>query len=82
MDVSKGLPKSIGSQLIKNFAGKTKGSFVALTEEDLTVMHKVFAPNGSVVYDYLTVRAVPELIGESEDVISCMYRKTTMNLAL
>lgn len=73
LDVSKGMPRTIGPSISKSFSAKTKGKFVALSEDDLVSHFKVFSPDGQLITDQLILKAVPEPTTDPEDLISCEY---------
>ncbi|GMG56013.1 unnamed protein product [Ambrosiozyma monospora] len=49
LDISKGVPKSLGTSLILKGANTTKGSFVPLTQEDLVSSYSIFKPDGALL---------------------------------
>ena len=73
LDISKGIPRSMGLSLVKSFNEQNKGKFVVLTQSDLVANYKVFSPDGSLLYESLSVKPVPEPIADPEDSISCEY---------
>lgn len=73
LDISKGIPRSMGVSIVRSFANKPKGKFVALTQDDMVANYKVFSPDGSLLHDKLVVKAVPEPTANPNDAISCEY---------
>jgi hypothetical protein len=73
LDISKGIPLSIGNSVIKKFERTEKGKFVTLTQNDSTTNYKVFNPDGTLFSDKLDIKIISEPLNESNDLISCKY---------
>ncbi|GME72461.1 unnamed protein product [Ambrosiozyma monospora] len=49
LDISKGVPKSLGTALILKGVNATKGSYVSLSEQDLVSSYSIFKPDGALL---------------------------------
>lgn len=74
LDISKGVPRSVGASIAKSFSAKSKGKFAVLNQEEMISHFKVFSSNGQLITDQLVVKSVPEPTGDPEDLISCEYK--------
>ena len=75
LDISKGIPRSMGESLVKSFHKQEKGKYVPLTQEDMTSNFKILSVDGTVFNKKPIVKPVPEPIADPQDSISCKYCK-------
>lgn len=78
LDISKGIPRSMGNSIVKTFATQKKGNYVPLTQEDMTCNFKVFSVDGTLLNKKPVVKAVPEPTADPQESISCEYCEETV----
>lgn len=76
LDISKGIPRSMGDSIVKTFAAQDKGKFVPLTRQDMTTHFKIFGVDGNLISETPTVKAVPEPVADPNDSISGKYKNS------
>ncbi|KAH3667254.1 hypothetical protein OGAPHI_002903 [Ogataea philodendri] len=70
LDVSSGVPRSLGTTLITNGVKKaSKGTYVPLSESDMTSKYKIFDVDGKLMGENAKIKVVPEPRSENKPVI-------------